>query len=184
MIRVAEPERQQEPSLWIDPALQFELLYEREQDYVRRTIRSIVRTDAEVDDLVQECFTRAYRARHRYRPDAPPGAWLHRIAVNTAISHLRRRRLDSALPLETEIPVADRDLRRAEARATLEEAMAGLSPKVRAAVLLKHFEDRSRDEIAAALGIPSGTVASRVAKGMSQLRSRLDAEEGDGDGDG
>lgn len=184
MIPPAERGRESESSLWIDPALQFELLYEREHDYVRRTIRRIVRSDAEVDDLVQECFTRAYRARHRYRPDAPPGAWLHRIAVNTAISHLRRQRLDRVLPLETEIAVADRDLRQAEARATLEAAMADLSPKVRAAVLLKHFEDRSRDEIAAELGVPSGTVASRVAKGMAQLRSRLEAKEGEGGGDG
>ena len=161
-------------AVWIDPALQFELLYEQEVDYVARTIRGIVHTDTEVEDLVQECFARAYRARHRYRPDAPPGAWLHRIAVNTAISHLRRRRLDQVLPLDTEVPVADRDLRQAEARATLETAMADLSPKVRAAVLMKHFEDRSRDEIAATLGIPTGTVASRVAKGMALLRSRLE----------
>lgn len=175
-----EPERGS--TVWIDPALQFELLYEQENDYVSRTIRGIVRTDAEVEDLVQECFARAYRARHRYRPDAPPGAWLHRIAVNTAISHLRRRRLDQVLSLDSEVPVADRDLQQAEARATLEEAMADLSPKVRAAVVLKHFEDRSREEIAATLGIPSGTVASRVAKGMALLRSRLD-EGGDGGGD-
>lgn len=165
-------------AVWIDPALQFELLYERELDYVSRTIRAIVHADGEVEDLVQECFVRAYRARHRYRPDAPPGAWLHRIAVNTAISHLRRRHLDQVLPLETEIPVADRDLRRAEARIILEGAMADLSPKVRAAVLMKHFEDRSREEIAAALGIPTGTVASRVAKGMALLRSRLQDQQG------
>jgi RNA polymerase sigma-70 factor, ECF subfamily len=169
-------------SIWIDPAFQFELLYEQENDYVARTVRGIVRTDADVEDLVQECFARAYRARHRYRPDAPPGAWLHRIAVNTAISYLRRRRLDQALSLDAEVPVADRDLQQAEARATLEEAMAGLSPKVRAAVVMKHFEDRSREEIAATLGIPSGTVASRVAKGMALLRSRLDeSTEGNGD---
>jgi RNA polymerase sigma-70 factor, ECF subfamily len=175
-------ERERGSSIWIDPALQFELLYEQENDYVARTIRGIVRTDADVEDLVQECFARAYRARHRYRPDAPPGAWLHRIAVNTAISHLRRRRLDQALSLDAEVPVADRDLRQAEARATLEEAMAGLSPKVRTAVVMKHFEDRSREEIAATLGIPSGTVASRVAKGMALLRSRLDeGTEGGGD---
>lgn len=178
----AVAEREQGSSVWIDPAFQFELLYEREVDYVSRTIRGIVQADSEVEDLVQECFARAYRARHRYRPDAPPGAWLHRIAVNTAISHLRRRRLDQVLPLDTEVPVSDPDLRQAEARATLETAMADLSPKVRAAVLLKHFEDRSRDEIAAALGIPSGTVASRVAKGMALMRARLEAEkEEDGD---
>ncbi len=168
--------REVEPSPWVDPALQFELLYEREHDYVYRTIRAIVRTEAEVEDLVQDCFIGAYRARHRYRPDAPPGAWLHRIAVNTALSYLRKRRPEPALPLKTEIPVADPDLRRAEARATLEVAMAHLSPKVRSAVLLNHIEDRSRGEVAAALGIPTGTVASRVANGMALLRSLMEVD--------
>lgn len=162
-------------SLWIDPALQFELLYEKEHEAVARTIAAIVHAPREVEDLVQECFTRAYRARNRYRPDAPPGAWLHRIAVNTAISHLRRRRLDQDLPLLIDVGAEDRGLRQAEARATLESAMSDLSPKVRAAVLLKHFEDRSRDEIAEELGIPGGTVASRVAKGLALLRARLEA---------
>lgn len=163
-------------SIWIDPALQFELLYEHERDYVRRTIRCIVRAEAEVEDLVQDCFTRAYRARHRYRPDAPPGAWLHRIAVNTAISFLRTQRPQQALPLRSEISVADRELQRAEARATIEVAMASLSPKVRAAVFLSYVEDRSRDEVAASLGIPTGTVASRIANGMALLRSTMDAD--------
>ena len=161
------------PSPWVDPALQFGLLYERERENVYRTIRAIVRTETEVEDLVQDCFTGAYRARHRYRPDAPPGAWLHRIAVNTAISHLRRRRLTQVLPLQTEVPTADHELGQAEARVTLQAAMVGLSPKLRAAVLLKHIEERPRDEIAVALGIPAGTVASRVANAMASLRSRL-----------
>lgn len=160
-------------SAWIDPALQFDLLYEQESELVSRTIRGIVHSEVDVEDLVQECFFRVYRARNRYRPDAPPGAWVHRIAVNTALSHLRRRRGDHELPLEIEIPMTDPDLVQAETRVALEAAMAGLSPKVREALRLRHLEDRPRDEIALTLGVPSGTVASRVARGMEMLRSRL-----------
>lgn len=170
-------DRGQESLPCVDPALQFELLYRQESGYVSRTIRGIVHSDADVEDLVQDCFIRAYRARDRYRPDAAPGAWVRRIAINTAISYLRRRRLDQPLPLETEVPVVDRDLRHAEARAVLEAALEDLSPKVRTALWLQYVEDRPREEIAATLGVPSGTVASRVARGMARLRSRLDGDE-------
>ena len=158
---------------WLDPAEQFPLLYEQEYHNVYRTVRAIVLDRTEAEDLTQECFARAYRARDKYLPDAPPGAWVHRIAVNTAISHLRRRRLAKFLPLKMEQGAPDRDLARAEARSALEEAMADLSPKLRAAVVLQYYEDRSRDEIAEILGIPSGTVASRVAKAMSLMRASM-----------
>lgn len=158
---------------WLDPQSQFPLLYEREYPSVFRTIRAMVLDQAEAEDLTQDCFARAYRARGSYRPDAPPAAWLHRIAVNTAISHLRRRRLAKFLPLKVEQSDEDRDLDRVETRSLVEEAMVDLSPKLRAAVVLQYFEDRPREEIAAILGVPPGTVASRLANAMTQMRARI-----------
>src|SRR5712691_2903957 len=90
---VMAPDAAQVGSRDLDPATQFPVLFEREYMNVFRTVRAMVLNDMEAEDLTQEAFTRAYRARLRYRPTAPPGAWLHRIAVNTAISHLRRRKL-------------------------------------------------------------------------------------------
>lgn len=158
---------------WLDPQSQFPLLYEREYQSVFRTIRAMVLEQSDAEDLTQECFARAYRARGRYKPDAPPSAWLHRIAVNTAISHLRRRRLARFLPLKVEQSSEDQDLRRIEERSLLEQAMADLSPKLRAAVVLQYFEDRPREEIAEILGVPPGTVASRLANAMAQMRARV-----------
>src|SRR2546428_13305744 len=83
----------------LDPATQFPLLYEREYGAVYRTVRAMVLDPAESEELTQEAFARAYRARTRYKPTAPPGAMLHRIAINTAISYLLRRRLSRLLPL-------------------------------------------------------------------------------------
>lgn len=157
----------------LDPATQFPVLYEREYNAVFRTVRAMVLDPQEAEDLTQEAFARAYRARLRYRPTAPPGAWLHRIAVNTTISHLRRQKLARLLPGRLYQAPDDREYARSEARSMVEDALADLSPKLRAAVVLHYFHDYSRDEIAHILGIPSGTVASRIAKAMTVMRRRL-----------
>jgi RNA polymerase sigma-70 factor, ECF subfamily len=164
----------------LDPATQFPLLFEREYLNVFRTIRAMVLNDQEAEDLAQDTFARAYRARLRYQPAAPPGAWLHRIAVNTAISHLRRQRLARVLPMRLYQAPDDRDYARSEARTIVESALAELSPKLRAAVYLHFYLGYSREEVAHALNIPSGTVASRIAKAMVVMRRRL-AQPGDAD---
>jgi RNA polymerase sigma factor (sigma-70 family) len=166
---------------WLDPATQFPLLYEQEHTSVYRTVRAIVLDAEDAEDLTQECFARAYRARAKYQPTAPPSAWLHRIAVNTAISHLRRKKLARFLPIKIELGTEDRGLARAEARSAVEEALAELSPKLRAAVILQYFHDCSRDEIAQILGIPSGTVASRIAKAMVQMRQKVAKHDSPGE---
>lgn len=157
----------------LDPATQFPELYEREYVNVFRTIRAMVLNEQEAEDLTQDAFTRAYRARLRYKPTAPPGAWLHRIAVNTAISHLRRQKLARILPMRLYQAPDDRDYVRSEARTMVEVALADLSPKLRAAVYLHFYLGYSREEVAHALNIPSGTVASRIAKAMIVMRRRL-----------
>src|SRR5207302_4229699 len=123
------------------PATQFPQLYEREYASVYRTVRAMVLDPQDAEDLTQEAFARAYRARLGYRPTAPPGAWLHRIAVNTAISHLRRRRLTRLLPLRLYQAPDERDYARSEARTLIEGALGELSPKLRAAVALHYFND-------------------------------------------
>src|SRR5207244_6157407 len=159
------------PQQELDPATQFPLLYQREYPNVYRTVRAIVLDAHEAEDITQESFVKAYRARTRYKPTAPVGAWLHRIAVNAAISHLRRRRLARLLPARLYQTPDDRDYARSEARGLCEAALAQLSPQLRAGVVLHYFHDYSRDEIAKILRIPSGPVASRMAKAMTVMRT-------------
>jgi RNA polymerase sigma-70 factor, ECF subfamily len=157
----------------LDPVTQFRELYESEHASVYRTVYAIVLDRGEAEDLAQETFVRAYRARYRYQPKAPPGAWLRRIAVNLAISHVRRRNLARLLPVRIYSPPDSREYDEADARSVVERALADLSPKLRAAVALHFYEGYTREEVAALLGIPPGTVASRIAKALSVMRQRM-----------
>lgn len=158
----------------LDPVTQFRELYERDYLAVFRTVYAIVLDRGEAEDLAQESFVRAYRARHGYRPTAPVGAWLHRIAVNLALSHLRRRKLARVLPVRLYAGPERDPHEQSDARNLVEQALAELTPKLRAVVALHYSQGYTREEISALLGIPSGTVASRMAKAMLVMRRRLE----------
>ncbi|TMC13514.1 MAG: RNA polymerase sigma factor [Chloroflexi bacterium] len=157
----------------LDPATQFRELYEREYRSVYRTVRAMVFDSSLAEDLCQECFVRAFRSRDKYKPTGPPGAWLHRIAVNVAISHLRREKLARVIAPKLWVGAGSGGYERVEAKTLLERGLDKLSPKVRAAVVLHYFHGYTRDEVARILGIPSGTVASRIAKAMVVMREEL-----------
>lgn len=161
----------------LDPKTQFRQLYDQEYRSVYRAIRAVVLDSASAEDLTQETFVRAYRARSRYTPTAPPGAWLRRIGINLAISYLRRQKLARFLPARLYVAPDRRDYDRAEARDVVEKALAGLSPKLRAAIVLHYYEGLTREEIAAALGVPAGTVASRIAKAVAIMRKAMASDQ-------
>ena len=161
----------------LDPKTQFRQLYDQEYLSVYRSIRAVVLEPAAAEDLTQETFVRAYRARLRYTPTAPPGAWLRRIGINLAISYLRRQKLARFLPARLYMAPDRRDYDRAEARDVVEKAMARLSPKLRAAVVLHYYEGLTREEIAEVLGVPAGTVASRIAKAVAIMRKAMGSDQ-------
>lgn len=162
----------------LDPATQFRELYDREYAPVYRAIRAVVLDAAAAEDLTQETFVRAYKARHRYQPTAPPGAWLRRIGVNLAISHLRRQKLARFLPARLYIAPDRREYDQAEARDVVSKALEALSPKLRAAIVLHYYEGLTREEIAGVLGVPAGTVASRIAKAVAIMRKASASDQG------
>ncbi len=161
----------------LDPATQFRQLYEKEYASVYRSIRGVVLEPAAAEDLTQETFVRAYRARYRYTPTAPPGAWLRRIGINLAISHLRRQKLARFLPGRMYEPPHQREYDQAEARDVVTKALTSLSPKLRAAVILHYYDGLTRDEIAIVLGVPAGTVASRIAKAVAIMRRAMGSDQ-------
>ena len=162
----------------LDPATQFRELYDREYAPVYRAIRAVVLDAAAAEDLTQETFVRAYKARHRYQPTAPPGAWLRRIGVNLAISHLRRQKLARFLPARLYVAPDRREYDQAEARDVVSKALEALSPKLRAAIVLHYYEGLTREEIAGVLGVPAGTVASRIAKAVAIMRKATASDQG------
>lgn len=163
------------PEADLSPVDHFRELYERDFPVIYRAVYAIVLDRGEAEDLTQEAFVRAYRARHSYKPNAPVRAWLHRIAVNLAISHLRRRKLARFLPVKLYTGPEKGEYDEADARTVVERALEELSPKLRATVALHYFEGYTREEIATLLGIPSGTVASRMAKAITIMRRHLEA---------
>ena len=162
---------------YLDPKTEFKQLYDQEYLSVYRAIRAVVLDSAAAEDLAQETFVRAYRARYRYTPTAPPGAWLRRIGVNLAISHLRRQKLARFLPARLYVAPDRREYDRAEARDVVTRALQALSPKLRAAVVLHYYEGLTREEIAEVLQVPAGTVASRIAKAVAIMRKTMGSDQ-------
>ena len=161
----------------------FALIFERHYDavfsYVGRRVGQGI-----ADEVAAETFLVAFRARQRYdgaRPIARP--WLLGIATNLLRHHHRteiRRlrayaRLERPRPSAGELDSADARLDAARARPHLLRALADLSREERDAVLLLAWADLSYEEIANALGIPIGTVRSRLHRARVRMRERLAA---------
>jgi RNA polymerase sigma-70 factor (ECF subfamily) len=157
----------------LDSDAEFGEHYVRYKTRIYRTIRGIVLDAAAAEDLTQETFEKAFRY-HRQRGEVDSvGAWLHRIAVNAAISHLRRQNLARLLPLRLFLGSAPTGFERVEARTVVERALHALSPKLRTAVVLHFYAGMTRYEIGRTLDIPPGTVASRLGAALESMRRTL-----------
>lgn len=135
----------------------------------------------DADDVVQEAFIRAFRSIGRFRGEASLSTWLTRIAINVAIRHASRVRRTASLD-GTSTESAGEDLPDLATALAVREAVAGLSPKLRAAVVLFYLEGLELNEVASVLRIRRGTVASRLHEARRLLRERLgpvlEAEKG------
>ena len=130
---------------------------------------------AAAEDCAQDTFERAYRNWSSWRPEAPVEAWLHRIAINVAVSDRRRYRLRQAGELVRRLgrPSPPPDPTALAERSELIRALQKLPIKQAAALVLRHFHGYSNREIAASLGVPDQTVASRLSAARKQLRAAL-----------
>jgi RNA polymerase sigma-70 factor (ECF subfamily) len=125
---------------------------------------------AVADDVAADAFERAFASLGRFDERRPFRPWLHRIVVNRALDVLRtERRVVAEIEFECAAEADDGD------RALL-EAVAALSPQRRAVVILRYGVGMPPDEIAAVLDLPVGTVHSRLARALDQLREVRDLE--------
>jgi RNA polymerase sigma-70 factor (ECF subfamily) len=147
----------------------YDAVYERHYQDVYRAVRAIVLDPAMAEDVTQEAFVKAYRVRATYKPTGSLGGWLHRIAVNLAISHVRWRSLQArvlqTVGLESQGPKPDPRL-----HDLVSELLDALKPEARAAIVLYHFHGYRYREIAEILGVPEGTVATRISTGLRRMR--------------
>ena len=165
-----EPERY-EPGSDAD----FERLYRNTYRRILGTLITLVRDQAAAEDCAQETYERAYRNWKAWRPDKPVEAWLHRIAINVAISDRRHQRIRQAGELVRRLghPPAPPDPSAAAERSDLVRALKKLPAKQAAALVLRHYHGYSNREIGAALGVPEQTVASRLATARKHLQVLL-----------
>jgi len=126
------------------------------------------------EDLVQETFLRALRSAHRYRPGTNARAWLYRILQRVRFDGMRESmRRPRMVTLETEPPVAPEQARLHTGGDAVERALFALPEPYRSAVVLRDVKELSYEEIADVLGIPAGTVMSRIHRGRALLRAAL-----------
>jgi RNA polymerase sigma-70 factor (ECF subfamily) len=140
---------------------------------------AVIADRALADDAAQEAIQKAFGSLDRFDESRPFGPWLKRIAINRAIDHLRRRRELAVLNDETatlhgwalgEAP--DEDLR----LWAVADAVAALGAAKRTVIVLRYWLDLPIEEIAGVLGLPVGTVASRLSRALVELRTVLEEE--------
>ncbi|OYD15664.1 hypothetical protein CH330_04985 [candidate division WOR-3 bacterium JGI_Cruoil_03_51_56] len=159
----------------------FDELMRRYAGSIYRLVYSLARNHMDADDLSQETFIRAYRAIGRYDEQYRFYTWLHRIAVNLCINHLKRKRRVRLVPLPgSEIGGEWQDIADpksgaevSELQRDLDRALCKLPVDQRAVIVLRVKEEMSYSEISDVLKIPVGTVMSRLSRARSRLRRLL-----------
>lgn len=174
-------------------AAAFEILVAERSGEIYGLLYRLTENTEEARDLTQETFLRAFQSIEHFRGDADLRTWLYRIAINQARNRWRwwrRRRRDSTVsldsndergnkPLTGTLP-ADRgntpeqETLAHERERVLRAALLSLGGSYREAVILRDIEGLSYEEVAATLRISIGTVKSRLARGRSELRRKLE----------
>ena len=177
----------------------FDLLVSKYHQRVIRLISRLVRNPAEVEDIAQEAFIKAYRSIGQFRGDSAFYTWLYRIAVNSAKNALmasNRRPIPmsdlmksdeneegEAWPVESAIDFQTPEalLASRQVAQTVDAAIESLAEDLRTAIMLREIEGLTYEEIAEAINCPIGTVRSRIFRAREtiakQLRPLLDTPE-------
>jgi RNA polymerase sigma-70 factor (ECF subfamily) len=166
----------------------FELLVSKYQRKLARLLSRFIRDPAEVEDVAQEAFIKAYRALPSFRGDSAFYTWLYRIGINTAKNYLVA--LGRRAPTTTEFDSEEaenfedgdqlRDLNTPEAElmtrqiaATVNQTMEELPEELRTAITLREIEGMSYEDIANVMNCPIGTVRSRIFRARETIADRL-----------
>lgn len=148
------------------------IIYESLVDRVRRLVLRVV-GESDADDITQDVFVKVFTKINSFRGASEFTTWVHRIAINEALQHLRRVQRRSAVPLieETAGPTVDDSLM--DWKELLEQAFSGIDAQSRVILELKEVERYSYAQIAELLEIPEGTVGSRLNRARRELRQQL-----------
>lgn len=167
----------------------FRLLLRRYQGDVFGLAWRILRNRDDAEDAAQEVFIRLHKSLDQYDPNRAFRSWLLRITHNLCIDHIRKRRL-ATVSFDEPIPTGDGEvgwdppdpdgkdplerLVEKEERELIEEAIAGLAPKLRSAITLRHVQGLRYEEIAEILDVPLGTVKVRIFRARAAMAGILE----------
>ena len=162
----------------------FGVLVQRYQDRVYPTLYRLTGNVEDAHDLMQEAFLRAYQNLGRFHGESGFYTWLYRIAVNLALTDRRKRKGPTHAAVsgfETSIDPPDDPsqtdpsgpIQRAERVAQVQQALNALQADHRAVIVMKELDGFRYEEIADMLGIPLGTVRSRLHRARCELKQRL-----------
>ncbi len=165
----------------------FDLLVQKYQNRISKLIARFVRNPADVQDVAQEAFIKAYRALPNFRGESAFYTWLYRIAINTAKNHLvaaGRKSPAYAVDVQEvekydasewlkEYATPERELLADEIKATVNNALEALPPDLKEAITLRELEGLSYEDIAVVMDCPIGTVRSRIFRAREAIDERL-----------
>jgi RNA polymerase sigma-70 factor (ECF subfamily) len=166
----------------------FELLVSKYQRKINRLVSRLVRDAAEIEDVTQEAFIKAYRALPQFRGESAFYTWLYRIAINTAKNYLASQGRRAPTTTDNDAEEAEtfddadqlRDINTPESLLmskqvgeTVSRAMEALPQELRTAIQLREIEGMSYEDIAAAMDCPIGTVRSRIFRARESIAAEL-----------
>jgi len=166
----------------------FGLLVEKYHRKLGRLLSRMIRDQAEVEDVVQESFIKAYRALHNFRGDSAFYTWLYRIGINTAKNYLvsmgRKPQVMQEIEIDdvenfddgTEMRTLDTPetaMMTKEIAQTVNDTIAALPEELRTAITLRELEGLSYEDIAVIMQCPIGTVRSRIFRAREAISQKL-----------
>ncbi len=158
----------------------FRQLVERYERLVRATVGGMLGDSPEAEEVAQDTFIQFFRKLNDFRGESRLSTYLCRIAINLSHNQLvhrqRRQRWEAGWQGNREwppLPDRSQDPARGELREALKQALQELDPDARAVVVLRLIDGYSVKETAEILGLPAGTVASRLARAQKKLKERL-----------
>ena len=166
----------------------FELLVAKYQRKLARLLSRFIRDPAEVEDVAQDAFIKAYRALPSFRGESAFYTWLYRIGINTAKNYLVAlgRRAPTATEFDSEdaenfengdqlrdVDTPENELMSKQIAQTVNDTMDALPEELRTAIVLREIDGLSYEEIATVMNCPIGTVRSRIFRARETIADRL-----------